>query len=176
MLSISRMSLLTGSILLSSSAFAVCQPTDINGTWRFFISTERFLEGDNDEAGHRHEFARCRLVIEDGVDPADPNAKVINEDESTCTGFNFGNLSVRGSWVVQPNCLVRGFIDLVTEDGVGDFRLQTGTIPSTPTPGLSQLNIDLNDIAGIGQVTTPPQVQGGPRVVVGKFSFDAIRQ
>jgi hypothetical protein len=169
------MVLLTGSMLFGSSAFAVCQPTDINGTWRFFISTENFLQGDNDEGGHRHQFARCKLVVQDGVDPTDPT-KVVNEDESTCTGFNVSNLLVRGSWVVQSNCIVRGFIDLITENGKGDFRLQAGTIPSTPTPGRAQMNIDLNDITGIGQVTTPPQVQGGPQVVVGKFSFDAIRQ
>jgi hypothetical protein len=175
MSNIRKMLVLTGSMLFGSSAFAVCQPTDINGTWRFFISTEDFLQGANDEAGHRHQFARCRLIVEDGADPTDP-IKVINEDESTCTGFNTGNLLIRGNWVVQTNCLVRGFIDLVTEDGDGDFRLQTGTIPSTPTPGRAQMNIDLNDIAGTGQVTTPPQVQGDPRVVAGKFSFDAIRQ
>jgi hypothetical protein len=176
MLNISKMLLLTGSILFGSSAFAVCKSTDINGTWRFFIFTERFLQGANDEGGHRHEFARCRLIVEDGSDPADP-IKIINEDESTCTGFNISNLLVRGSWIVQTNnCLVRGFIDLITEDGIGDFRLQSGTIPSTPTPGRAQMNIDLNDIAGTGQITTPPQVQGDPQVVVGKFSFDAIRQ
>jgi hypothetical protein len=72
MLNTSKMLLLTGSMLVGSSAFAVCQPTDINGTWRFFVSIENFLEGANDEAGHRHEFARCKLIVEDGVDPADP--------------------------------------------------------------------------------------------------------
>jgi hypothetical protein len=70
MLKTSKMLLFTGSMLFgSSTAFAACQPTDINGTWRFFISTERFLQGTNDEGGHRHEFARCRLIIQDGTNP-----------------------------------------------------------------------------------------------------------
>ena len=95
MLKTNKMLLFTGSMLFgSSTAFAACQPTDINGTWRFFISTERFLQGTDDEGGHRHEFARCKLIIQDGTDPTDP-VKVISDEEgaSTCTGFNTSGLT-----------------------------------------------------------------------------------
>lgn len=174
MLKINKALLFTSSMLASSYAFGVCEPADINGTWRFFIVTERFTQGQDDVNGHQHEFARCRIIIADGQDAADP-IKVIDNEASTCTGFNVSGLTVSGSFRVQGSCTVRGSIDLATEVGDQSFRLQAGLVTLGAAPGLGLLNIDKNSIAGIGQVFVPGAAQGDPEQLNGKFSYDAVR-
>jgi hypothetical protein len=53
---------------------------------------------------------------------------------------NTSNLTVSGSWIVQANCRVRGSIDLATEDGQGNFKLQAGLVTLGAAPGLAQLS------------------------------------